>query len=871
MRNGIGDKKPNINKPPDVTTHKIHVTFFKDAFAKTLSVKEMTLPELRDLILSTKGESKGKLPWLKFAYFGKKTDPDKRTGCLRWDGNVTAISGIELDYDKSILSFDEIAATLKAMKVRALVNTSPGHTETAPRMRVLLPTSQKLTPDMRKKLCARVNGRFGNIFDPASFNLSQSYYYGLALDNPAPNHRAEIIDGRMIDMCVDDFTRFENDGYPKGADTNTNKTNTGDDTGPNSFEEYGEEHGGQQGGGFEAYLAKMGDGKDRDGNDLKGFNGPLISASSSYVSTHGAKFDREVLKVLFRTAINNAPKAPGRKNIPRYLSDGYLDPLIASAIKKFADEVKKNDILRLNQIHAVLPIGGKTRVVTFGEMEEFPGRETIIMTQTTGDFISLNNKYRHQWTDEKGKPQEIGMGTYWIMSRKRRQYDGGMSFMPRQDKKVVGKKLNLWNGYGVKPVKPDGKSGAAGCNLFLDFMRDVICSGNEEHFDYLRKREAFVLQKRIRCEVAVGLRSDEEGVGKGFYETKMGHLLGNHYMQINNPKHIVGAFNPHLETLLRLTADEALFVGNPEHRNRLFGLITDPTLQIEPKGCGVYDAENFLNISVLSNDPHFLPISGTARRFFLPTVSPIHMQDTVYFDAIQKQLDDGGYEALLYHFLHEVDLTDFNVRDVPKTEGLMKQRTHSLSPLDAWWCELLESGTLEGCDPCYPNKAVSNAYQKEVEVENENGVISKRFFKQNGLFDQAKSIEPRLRNHFTEHRLGGLLRQHGCVPSRPLRHHGWTFPALLVCRAKWEERFPNWPWRNTGLTKWQAEEENDNETNSPPEVGFEYTDASPKEEVRQANEDAAKAMERAKRLVKVAKITRERAKIHNQKKVTDEK
>ena len=194
----------------------------------------------------------------------------------------------------------------------------------------------------------------------------------------------------------------------------------------------------------------------------------------------------------------------------------------------------------------------------------------------------------------------------------------------------------------------------------------------------------------------------------------------------------------------------------------------------------------------------------------------------------------------------------------------MQQRTLSLSPLDAWWCELLESGTLEGCDPIYPNRAVSCGYQREVEVEY-NGAISTRFINQKGLYDQAKSIEPRLRNHFTEHRLGGFLAAQGCVSSRPLRRRGWTFPELLVCRAKWEERFPNWKWRNTGLTRWQAEEAADNETNSPPEVGFEYTDASPKEEVRQANEDAAKAIERAKRLVKIAKITRERAKYTTRK------
>ena len=125
----------------------------------------------------------------------------------------------------------------------------------------------------------------------------------------------------------------------------------------------------------------------------------------------------------------------------------------------------------------------------------------------------------------------------------------------------VGNRLNLFRGFGVKAIKPDGKSGAEGCQKFLEFMREIICSGNKAHFDYLLRREATIFQKRIRSEVALGLQTKEEGCGKGFYENTMRRLLGTHAMMIANPKHIIGAFNPHLETLLRVTADEALFVG----------------------------------------------------------------------------------------------------------------------------------------------------------------------------------------------------------------------------------------------------------------------------------------------------------------------
>jgi hypothetical protein len=60
--------------------------------------------------------------------------------------------------------------------------------------------------------------------------------------------------------------------------------------------------------------------------------------------------------------------------------------------EKFEEQAFEDDVERLNKDHAVLPIGGKTRVVTFGELPDFPGLKTIVMTQTLGDFAALNNK-----------------------------------------------------------------------------------------------------------------------------------------------------------------------------------------------------------------------------------------------------------------------------------------------------------------------------------------------------------------------------------------------------------------------------------------------------------------------------------------------
>src|SRR5262249_31177193 len=145
----------------------------------------------------------------------------------------------------------------------------------------------------------------------------------------------------------------------------------------------------------------------------------------------------------------------------------------------------------------------------------------------------------------------VRQGTWWINHPERRQYNGGMRFMPKHDERVVNDTLNLWRGFAVAARKPEDKSGAAGCKLFLDHGLKIICSGNEEHFDYLIKREAFIAQKRTRSEVALALRTEEEGTGKGFWSRTLNRLYGVHAMEIQKPEHVIGKFNPHLERLLR--------------------------------------------------------------------------------------------------------------------------------------------------------------------------------------------------------------------------------------------------------------------------------------------------------------------------------
>ena len=108
------------------------------------------------------------------------------------------------------------------------------------------------------------------------------------------------------------------------------------------------------------------------------------------------------------------------------------------------------DLEEMNGKHAVLPIGDKTRVVTWDDDLEFPGRKTIVRAQSFPDFKNLHSNKRKiigvTGKDGKNKHIEVPLGAWWLTQERRRQYDGGQKFMPQHEAEVVGNVLNMFEG-----------------------------------------------------------------------------------------------------------------------------------------------------------------------------------------------------------------------------------------------------------------------------------------------------------------------------------------------------------------------------------------------------------------------------------------
>lgn len=288
----------------------------------------------------------------------------------------------------------------------------------------------------------------------------------------------------------------------------------------------------------------------------------------------------------------------------------------------------------------------------------------ILMEKGTAGFILdsrssfINFHENNYFTNKEGKQEN--KAKYWLKHRLRRTYTD-IVFDVKKPPTFPNEKgeeiYNIFKGYAFKPKKGDA-------SLYWDHVKNVICSGNEEHYLYVRKRLASIIQNPKVLGTAIVVRG-KQGTGKNRFVEIFGHLLGRYFLVFNSLDRITGRFNSHLQHAIVLFANEAIWGGNKKEIGALKAIISDSTIFIEGKGKDGYQIENSRHLIVASNETWAVPRDMDDRRFFVLDVSSQHKEDHEYFAALDNQMqNEGGYEALLYDLQNE-DLTNFNPRKMP--------------------------------------------------------------------------------------------------------------------------------------------------------------------------------------------------------------
>ena len=444
------------------------------------------------------------------------------------------------------------------------------------------------------------------------------------------------------------------------------------------------------------------------------------------------------------------------------LENRELSIIIKQVLKYQPGDLDDDTLEEMNKKHAVVMLQGKTFVLN----KDFdPSINKKLVTFST--FTDFKNRYCNKYSFLEGSNKSLAQ--CWLSSSKRKTYDG-LIFDPEKNHKNF---YNLYQGLAVVPKK--GK-----WNKFREHINNVVAASDEELGSYIIHWMADAIQNPTdRPGVALVLKG-KQGTGKGIFARGFGYLFGNHFLHLFHGSHLTGHFNSHLKDKLMIFADEAVWGGDKKAEGMLKGLITEPSIPIEMKGKDVFTVSNFSRIIISSNNDWVVPAGAEERRFCVIEPGDSMMQNSNYFKSINEELNNGGYEAMLYD-LQNIDLEGIDLRRFPKTNALSIQKSISSSDVEKFWEDRLYDGSTISDQDVWKNSILCyDLYQDYI-------LFSKKIG--NSRPKTMSSFGKNLKNVIPE-----IDRQRGTTKKR---NYIYILPDLEQCRLAFDKA------RNT-KTNWEG-------------------------------------------------------------------
>lgn len=335
-------------------------------------------------------------------------------------------------------------------------------------------------------------------------------------------------------------------------------------------------------------------------------------------------------------------------------------------------------VKKLNGKHAVARVSSKTVIMDFHK----DGRVTY------GSVGDLHNFYENERRpSEKGT---VPASKQWMQHPARRSYPNGIIFSPNKEVEGV---YNHWQGFSVAPSTK--KRPEEGCKRFLKHLLEVVCCGNENHYQYQLGWLAHMVQRPEEKPGVAIVYKGRKRIGKDTVFEYVGRLIHNHYITVANQDQMLGKFNQHQEKCLLLHMQEGFWAGSKQAEGMLKYLITSNQVMIEPKGMNAFPIPSVLRLFISSNERWVIPATEDEGRFFVMNVSEKRRNDHAYFAKLRAEMEGDG-PACLLAYLQQYDISKFQVRAVPDTEALAEQKVQGLKNVERWWLDTLQRGQMDG-------------------------------------------------------------------------------------------------------------------------------------------------------------------------------
>lgn len=367
--------------------------------------------------------------------------------------------------------------------------------------------------------------------------------------------------------------------------------------------------------------------------------------------------------------------------MPKYNTKSPLDKL-REKNPKLAYQVAASQELAMKEMNAItgeLRIGGKIRYPLLSDdeihffmredMAAYLRSETVLTVK--GDDVEEAERFR-----------------WWLAQTDRRRF-AGMTFEPDLKKAPAGV-LNLFTGFAI----PTGRMSEGGCSLFYDHLLRNVCRGDQGSYDYLLDILAHYFQWPGRKVGVAPLLYGDKGCGKSIVGEVLAKCIGRRWcFTVDTPEQLTGKHNAYLAKAVLILADEALNSRDARHEARVKHMITGGTMMIEPKNIDAFQIESKANLIFTSNKLNSIATTSGERRVLALHVGNANKQDSDFFGRLMKQMENGGYEALVWDLRNrDISKTDFS--RPPMTTQLSVQILDAMTGLNAWWAATLKEGRL---------------------------------------------------------------------------------------------------------------------------------------------------------------------------------
>lgn len=194
-----------------------------------------------------------------------------------------------------------------------------------------------------------------------------------------------------------------------------------------------------------------------------------------------------------------------------------------------------------------------------------------------------------------------------------------------------------------------------------------------------------------------------EGNGKSFIGRILSYIVGSNHTHKPNAEDISNKFNDYIENKLLIIVEEAHMQGRREMKDALKTLITEPDVEVQPKGGKKRMTENYTRWIFFTNHKDAFQIDLRDRRyavFFTRQQSREDLQrdgmTVEYFNELWSWFDEcGGREAIADYLLtleipYEMDPTK-GLSNAPLTSSTQDAITETLGTVEQLIIEARET------------------------------------------------------------------------------------------------------------------------------------------------------------------------------------